>query len=519
MSKMAIYNGAAFSNAAGVAVAPLALITVRRMDSLALATLFSDVDGLSPLANPFPADSLGRFAFYTAGIPRGYRVRMDTVTSPTESYTVDNQAIGTAAELDASAFAATLLDDSTAAEARTTLGAQQSLDALALESVIDPSDFLPLVGVGSPEETRRVLVSAFMKAVSSLAVLDSSSLSASIANNVLTVSVLAHSEGVSPQDDTPSSRNPAKAQIRSVTSASGELTRAEISGALTLAINDGSTMGVASAVPFRLWVAVFNDNGVYRLALRNCVATVAGAGGRRDVTAIYPLPAWGIGSAVAEGGSPGDADSAGVWYANATITSKPFAVLGYLEWGDVGGSPTEFGLVSAGRWARLPTRIQPLLKDTPLPGQVVQTVRTDTGAVATGAALIPSDDSIPQSNEGDQYMLISATPISPANPLLVMADANVSHSAAAFTMKCCLFQDADVNAIAVKAVYGGASTGYVTVQLRKLLLAMIGAGVSTSFKVRAGASEGGTTTFNGTGGARAYGGVVNSFAQVQEIMG
>ena len=141
---LAIYTSAAFSNASGLAVAPLAQITVRREDTGALASIFSDVDGLTPMANPFAADTLGRFAFYTAGRALGYRVTVDTVTSPTESHTLRHQAIGTAAQRDASAFAGTLLDDETDAEARTTLGAQQSLSALATESSVSLADYVAM---------------------------------------------------------------------------------------------------------------------------------------------------------------------------------------------------------------------------------------------------------------------------------------------------------------------------------------------------------------------------------------
>jgi hypothetical protein len=39
----------------------------------------------------------------------------------------------------------------------------------------------------------------------------------------------------------------------------------------------------------------------------------------------------------------------------------------------------------------------------------------------------------------------------------------------------------------------------------------------TTFKVRAGGEEAGTTTFNGVGGARKYGGVLASSITITEI--
>lgn len=96
-----VFNSVAFSNLSGLAVAPLASVAVLREDTGAVATLFADVDGAVPLANPFLADALGRFSFYAAGIDKGYRV---TVTKVAEVTVLRNVPIGNAQYLDASAF-------------------------------------------------------------------------------------------------------------------------------------------------------------------------------------------------------------------------------------------------------------------------------------------------------------------------------------------------------------------------------------------------------------------------------
>jgi hypothetical protein len=94
---LAVYTSAAFSTASGLAVGASAEIEVRRESDGALASIFSDVDGTTPLANPFSADSEGRFAFYASGLDGGYRVK---VTKGAETYTLRHQAIGTAAQRD-----------------------------------------------------------------------------------------------------------------------------------------------------------------------------------------------------------------------------------------------------------------------------------------------------------------------------------------------------------------------------------------------------------------------------------
>lgn len=99
---MAPYTAAAFTNNAGVAnIAALATIEVRRESDGALAAIWQDSEQATPLANPFAADANGRFTFYAPGIQKGYQVK---VTSGVNIYTLHNQPIGTAAQLDATSF-------------------------------------------------------------------------------------------------------------------------------------------------------------------------------------------------------------------------------------------------------------------------------------------------------------------------------------------------------------------------------------------------------------------------------
>jgi len=99
MANLAVFNSAAFLTASQLAVAGGATIEVRREDTSALASIFSNEAGTAAITNPSAfADSSGRFSFYAAGIARGYSV---LVTSGAESFTLRNVAIGTLAQLDA----------------------------------------------------------------------------------------------------------------------------------------------------------------------------------------------------------------------------------------------------------------------------------------------------------------------------------------------------------------------------------------------------------------------------------
>jgi len=95
----AIYSGVAFTVSGSTpSVAANATIEVRLEDTGALASIFSDEDATTPITNPSAfADSNGRFQFYAAGLDRGYSVQ---VTKDAFTYTLHNQAVGKAAQLD-----------------------------------------------------------------------------------------------------------------------------------------------------------------------------------------------------------------------------------------------------------------------------------------------------------------------------------------------------------------------------------------------------------------------------------
>lgn len=147
-------------------------------------------------------------------------------------------------------------------------------------------------------------------------------------------------------------------------------------------------------------------------------------------------------------------------------------------------------------------------------GHVVQMVNTTTGALATGTTTIPFDDTIPQNTEGDQYMSLSITPKAAANLLKIDVVWNGTNSAASrFTVA--LFQDSTANALAA-AVDQIDSAGNSRQVVFTYWMAA-GTTSSTTFKVRAGANNPGTTTFNGQGGTRLYGGVMASSITITEI--
>lgn len=321
-----------------------------------------------------------------------------------------------------------------------------------------------------------------------------------VAGNVLTVAIKTWAGA------DPSAADPVYVVFRNVTPATGSLVKRKVTAANSVSLNNTALAGTVNATAFRLWCTGHDDAGTVRLGLINCLSTVAGPGAGRDVTAIFPLAGWGIASSTL---SDNAADNAQTFYTAVAVAAKAYATLGYATW--------EAGLAAAGTWSAVPTRIHLQRLGDPLPGQVIQTQRTDTGAMATGATTIPFDDTIPQNTEGDQYVSQAIVPGSAANALRVRARALFSQATgAAVNLMFSLYQDATANALATIDVVSSANDFEVFAEPEKIILA--GLTVSTTFKLRVGGSSAGTNTFNGRGSARKFGGVKNSFIEAQEIM-
>jgi len=149
-------------------------------------------------------------------------------------------------------------------------------------------------------------------------------------------------------------------------------------------------------------------------------------------------------------------------------------------------------------------------------GATVQIVNTQTGAVATGTTVLPINDTIPQNNEGDQYMSLEITPTSASSKLLIEVNV-VGSSSAARAIAIALFQDVVANALASTSNGGAAySTNPSSLALSHTMTA--GTTSATTFKVRVGPSSAATFYFNGAGAlaGRVFGGVAASSITITE---
>lgn len=146
-------------------------------------------------------------------------------------------------------------------------------------------------------------------------------------------------------------------------------------------------------------------------------------------------------------------------------------------------------------------------------GNAKNVVESTTGAVATGSTTIPFDDTIPQNTEGDQYMSLNFVPTNVNNKLRITVVFNGAIASGEMTVA--LFQDSTANALKAASQAINAANVLANVMFTHTMKAATTS--LTTFKVRMGAANAGTNTFNGISSGRKYGGVMASSITVEEI--
>jgi len=148
-------------------------------------------------------------------------------------------------------------------------------------------------------------------------------------------------------------------------------------------------------------------------------------------------------------------------------------------------------------------------------GKVVQVVSAQTGAVATGTTVMPYNDTIPQNNEGDEYLTVAITPAHASNTLYISVSLHGGHSETLGASTIAIFQDTTANALACGSQFKGRAQDTNSMSLQYKMAA--GTTSATTFKLRAGGGGSGTFTLNGRSSARIFGGVQTTAITVMEV--
>jgi len=138
-----------------------------------------------------------------------------------------------------------------------------------------------------------------------------------------------------------------------------------------------------------------------------------------------------------------------------------------------------------------------------------------TGAVATGTTTVGADDTTFTSSEGNQYMQVRFKPTNVNSTYEVEACGLFSNSSTSQIILG-LFRDSDSTAFAIGSDVEDNTVSQPTTACVKYDLQGLPTTSLTTIKLRAGGSSATTTTFNGVGGVRRYGGNANSYIKVKE---
>lgn len=189
-------------------------------------------------------------------------------------------------------------------------------------------------------------------------------LAASVISNNLTVALKANN------GSDPSTSNPCIVSFRDSSAPAGDYIVASVTSATSIVLNSGSSLGASSGVAFRIWVEL----------MYNGTTAVLAVSLQSTPTAIFALTEESLRSSTACNACT-NATSAGTFFSTAALTSAPFRILGYLEWGN--------GLTTAGNWVTGPTKIQLFGPGINKPGEVVQTVVAIGVGTGSNSSLTP----------------------------------------------------------------------------------------------------------------------------------
>ena len=310
-------------------------------------------------------------------------------------------------------------------------------------------------------------------------VLNNISIAASVAAAALTVAL----KGEDGTD--PSASNVVSIGFRDETLTTGTPNVRTVTGALSVVLASGGTLGFTAALAGRIYVWAIDNAGTVELALSRTA----------DI-----FPESNLVTTVAIGAG---SDLATAMYSTTQRTSLACRCIGYIE--------ITTGAV-AGEWDNAPTKIQVMGPGVKRTGDVIQNVWLYTQTGASGSTQTPRDGSVPQITEGDEYMTQAVTFTSAINMQIVEVKAFVASAAQHVTGA--LHKVGTNDAIAYSQPY---THGNYTQEHLLVYRGITGSVAAMTYTFRAGGGGAGDTYFNSDAGGYLDTGYGSSYINIQEL--
>lgn len=304
---------------------------------------------------------------------------------------------------------------------------------------------------------------------------------ATASGNALTFSVTDKNAAV------PTSTSAALIAFRSSTATTGTYVVRSIATTTSVVLPAGATLGFTNAEVGRIYLYGCDNAGTV-------VAGVSRKGNHNE------------GSLVSTTAITAAATDPDTLYTSSSLSNVPVRLLGYIEV-QTGGT--------AGNWSNNPTIKQIYGPGVYRTGDLVQTIVSTSSALALTTRIIPFDDTVPQSNEGERFFELVVNFKSAINKAIFKGCMHVDNGAANY-LTTALFRPQIADAFYATGVHvGGATTRTVTFEYHTLT----GSISSTTYTVRIGGKNAGTTGVNVDSllSGRIYGGVAGSQFVIQEV--
>lgn len=331
------------------------------------------------------------------------------------------------------------------------------------------------------------------------ALLGNVGLTASVAANALTIS-LTTADG-----STPSNTNPVRLGFRHQTATIGRQEIVQVTGATSITIPSGATLGCLSGQYHRIWIGALNYGGTVELFVFNTY----GYSLSLSTNGILPPRSYistTLGSKFySTVALDATSDISGAPYSTNARTNVPWIILGCLD-------ITE---ATAGTWASAPILLQ---VDPPFRfGDVASCVFGSTGAVATTTNSIADDDLVSCSTADTTPFPSVTLPehgFGYPNLVLIEGYANVAVSSAAHVYLCCAENGGLATPHGISREYLATAGQIYGIQVAGIARKNTN---STFSEVLGIGTSAGTLTINGIAGARKKGGSLLSWLRVTEI--